>query len=186
MISLLKIKLMIIIACVVVISVIIATQSLTKPVQTNNEIQYITKGSITIKNTNSSELPENYTSSQLLNYCASNENQIYNDVCIRGLWDVSDKCKNENFSNTNLICNDSRFTEFENKVDKEMQDLDKSLTSFVNSCINVKSNNDTTSCTLNIERIQSDCTDPRFYEMMSICKDPNFNMILKKYKQSSN
>jgi hypothetical protein len=174
---------MIIVACVVVIAVILTTQSLTKPTQTNEDGQYITKGSITT-NTNSSELPENYTSVQLLNYCTNNENQIYNDVCIRGLWDVSDQCKNENFSNTNSICNDSRFTEFENKVDKEMQDLDKSLISFVNSCINVKSNNDTASCTLNIERIQSDCTDPRFYEMMSICKDPNFDMISKKYNQS--
>ena len=185
MISLLKIKLIIIIGCVVAIAVILATQSLTKPTQTNED-QYITKGSITTTNTNSSELPENYTSIQLLNYCTSNENQIYNDVCIRGLWDVSDQCKNENFSNTNAICNDSKFTEFENKVSKEMQDLDKSLTSFVNSCVSTKSNNDTASCTLNIERIKNDCSDPRFYEMMSICKDPNFDIISKKYNQSSN
>lgn len=184
MISLLKIKLMIIIACVVAISIIITTQSLTKPTQTNEDQQYITKGSITTY-TNSSELPENYTSVQLLNYCASNENQIYNDVCIRGLWDVSDKCKNENFSNTNSICNDSRFTEFENKVNKEMQDLDKSLTSFVNSCINEKSNNDTASCTLNIERIQNDCTDPRFYDMMSICKNASLEQFQNKTNANS-
>ncbi|CUR50848.1 exported protein of unknown function [Nitrosotalea devaniterrae] len=176
---------MIIIGCIIAIAVILTTQSLTKPTQTNEDQQHITKENITT-NTNSSELQENYTSVQLLNYCTSNENQIYNDVCIRGLWDVSDQCKNENFSSTNSICNDSRFTEFENKVNNEMQDLDKSLTSFVNSCINVKSNNDTASCTINIERIQSDCTDPRFYEMMSVCKDPNFNMISKKYNQSSN
>lgn len=185
MISLLKIKLMIIIACVVAISVIIATQSLTKPVQTNNETQYITKGSITTTNTNSSELPENYTSIQLLNYCASNENQIYNDVCIRGLWDVSDKCKNENFSNTNAICNDLRFTEFENKVDKEMQDLDKSLSTFVNSCINAKSGNDTDSCTFNIERIKNDCSDPRFYQMMSVCRNSNLDYSVKNINNTS-
>jgi len=143
---------------------------------TNEDQQYITKGSITTS-TNNSELPENYTSIQLLNYCTSNENQVYNDVCIRGLWDVGDQCKNENFSNTNPICADSRFTEFENKVNKEMQDLDKSLTSFINSCINTKSINDTNSCTLNIDRIKNDCSDPRFYEMMSICKDVRINQF---------
>lgn len=163
---------MIIVACVVAIAVILTTQSLTKPTQTNDQQQYITKGSITT--TNSSYLPENYTSSQLLNYCTSNENQIYNDVCIRGLWDVSDQCKNENFSSTNPVCNDPRFTKFENKVDKEMQDLDKSLTSFVYSCVKTKSENDTASCVLNIERIKNDCSDPRFYEMMSVCKNSNF------------
>jgi len=172
----LKIKLIIIILCITAIAVILLIQNLPKPTQTNEDQQYITKGSI-IPSTNSSELPENYTSIQLLTYCTDNENQIYNDVCIRGLWDVSDECKNENYSNANPICSDSRFTGFENKVNKEMQDLDKSLTSFVNSCINTKSNNDTASCTLNIERIQSDCNDPRFYEMMSICKDTRINLF---------
>jgi hypothetical protein len=172
----LKIKLIIIVACVVSIAVILATQNLTKPTQTNDEQQHITKESITT-NTNSSELPENYTSIQLLNYCTSNENQIYNDVCIRGLWDVSDQCKNKNFSSTNSICNDSKFTGFENKVNREMQDLDKSLTAFVNSCANAKSINDTNSCTLNIDRIKNDCSDPRFYEMMSICKNPTINQF---------
>ena len=180
----LKIKLIIIVACVVAIAVILVTQSLAKPTQTNDEQQHITKASITT-NTNSSDLPENYTSTQLLNYCTSNENQIYNDVCIRGLWDVSDQCKNENFSNTNTICNDSKFAEFENKVDKEMQDLDKSLTSFVNSCINTGSNNDTSSCTLNIERIQSDCSDPRFYSMMTVCKNSNFENLIQKFNNGS-
>lgn len=172
----LKIKLIIIIACVVAIAVILTTQSLTKPIQTNDEQQHITKESITTY-TNSSDLPENYTSIQLLSYCTSNDNQIYNDVCIRGLWDVSDQCKNENFSNTNPICNDSKFTEFENKVNKEMQDLNKSLTSFINSCANTKSVNDTSSCTLNIDRIKNDCSDPRFYEIMSICKNPTINQF---------
>jgi hypothetical protein len=172
---------MIIIVCVVAIPIIITTQSLTKPAQINNESQYITKGSITTTNTNSSDLPENYTSIQLLSYCTSNENQIYNDVCIRGLWDISDQCKNENFSDTNSICNDSKFTEFENRVDKEMQDLDKSLTQFVDSCNKVALDNDTASCSLNIERIQSDCSDSRFYEMMSICKNPSLNLLLMKY-----
>ncbi len=175
----LKIKLIVIVACVVAIAVILATQNLTKPTQTNDEQQHITKESITT-NANSSVLPENYTSIQLLNYCTSNESQIYNDVCIRGLWDVSDQCKNENFSNTNSICNDSRFTGFEDKVNKEMQDLDKSLISFVNSCANAKSINDTNSCTLNIDRIKNDCSDPRFYEMMSVCKDSGFEDLVQK------
>lgn len=169
----------VIVACVVAIAVILATQNLTKPTQTNDEQQHITKESITT-NANSSVLPENYTSIQLLNYCTSNESQIYNDVCIRGLWDVSDQCKNGNFSNTNSICNDSRFTGFEDKVNKEMQDLDKSLISFVNSCANTKSINDTNSCTLNIDRIKNDCSDPRFYEMMSVCKDSGFEDLVQK------
>lgn len=166
------------------IAVILATQNLTKPTQTNDEQQHITKESITT-NTNSSDLPENYTSIQLLSYCTSNENQIYNDVCIRGLWDVSDQCKNENFSNTNAICNDSRFTGFEDKVNKEMQDLDKSLTSFVNSCVKTKSENDTASCALNIERIKNDCSDPRFYEMMQICKNSDLENLISKYNIGS-
>lgn len=179
-----KIKLTIIILSIAAIVAILIIQDLPKPTQTNEDQQYITKGSITTS-TNNSELPENHTSIQLLTYCTSNEYQVYNDVCIRGLWDVSDQCKNENFSNTNPICNDSKFTEFENKVGKEMQDLDKSLTSFVNSCVTTKSENDTASCTLNIERIQNDCSDPRFYEMMSICKDPNLNLLLTKYSNKT-
>lgn len=174
---------MIIVACVVVIVAILVTQNLTKPTQTNDQQQYIPKESITT--TNSSELPENYTSSQLLNYCTSNENQIYNDVCIRGLWDVSDKCANENFSSTNAICNDPRFTGFESKVSKEMQDLDKSLSTFVDSCVNAKSGNDTDSCTFNIERIKNDCTDPRFYDMMSVCKNAGLEQIQNKTNMNS-
>lgn len=168
---------MIIVACVVAIVAILVTQNLTKSTQTNDQ-QYIPKESIT--KTNSSELPENYTSSQLLNYCTSNENQIYNDVCIRGLWDISDKCTNENFSSTNTICNDPRFAGFESKVSKEMQDLDKSLSTFVDSCVNAKSGNDTDSCTFNIERIKNDCTDPRFYDMMSVCKNAGLEQIQNK------
>jgi hypothetical protein len=142
-----KIKLIIIAVSIVVIAIILVNQNLTQT-KTNNENQYITKGSIT--NSTSYDLSQNYTSVQLLNYCTSNKNQIYNDVCVRGLWDVSDQCKNENFSNTNMICKDQRFIEFENKVDKVMQDLDKSITQFVYSFFNTKSNNDTISCTKNI------------------------------------
>lgn len=169
-----KIKLVIIIVSIAVIAIILVNQNLTQT-KTSDENQYITKGSIT--NSTSYNLSENYTSAQLLNFCTSDKNQIYNDVCVRGLWDVSDQCKNENFSNTNMICKDQRFIEFENKVDKVMQDLDKSLTQFVDSCINTKSDNDVNSCTTNIERIKNDCTDPRFYGMMSICKDVRINLF---------
>lgn len=174
-----NIKLVIIAACLVAIAVILVTQNLTKPTQTEDNTQYITKGSITTS-LNNSQLAENYTSIQLLNYCSSNKNQIYNDVCIRGLWDVSDKCKNENFSSTNPICKDMRFTEFESAVDKEMQDLDKSLTSIVNSCTNAKSDDAIQSCSVNIDRIKNDCTDPRFYGMMTICKNPSLEQFENK------
>ena len=174
---------MIIAACVVAITVILITQNLPKPTQTDENIQYITKGSITT-DLNNSQLAENYTSTQLLNYCSSNKNLIYNDICIRGLWDVNDKCKNENFSSANTICSDSRFIEFENEVDKEMQDLDKSLTSIVNSCTNANSNDEIQSCSVNMDRIQNDCTDPRFYGMMSVCKNSNFTALLGKYSSN--
>jgi hypothetical protein len=168
--------LVIIAACLVAITVILVTQNLTKPTQTEDNTQYITKGSITT-GLNNSQLAENYTYIQLLNYCSSNKDLIYNDICIRGLWDVSDKCKSENFSSTNPICKDVRFTEFESAVDKEMHDLDKSLTSVVNSCANAKSDDEIQSCSVNIDRIKNDCTDPRFYGMMTICKNPKMNQL---------
>lgn len=178
-----KIRFVIIGVCVAAIIIILVNQSLSKTTQTESENQYITKGNITT-NSNDTELAQNYTSIQLLTYCTSNEYQVYNDVCVRGLWDVSDQCKNENFSSTNPVCNDPRFVQFENKVDKVMQDLDKSLTQFVNSCVGITPDNDTASCSMNIERIQNDCSDPRFYGMMTICKNSNFITLLENYSSS--
>lgn len=163
-----------------VIAIAISIPYMTKPQEPQNNDQNITNESIS--SSMSTTLPENYTSIQLLNYCSQNESLIYNDVCIRGLWDVTDECKNGNFSSTSSVCNDSRLGQFEDKVNKEMQDLDNSLTRFVNSCMNVTSNDDIENCSANIDRIKNDCTDPRFASMMTVCADSKFDQFDEKYK----
>jgi hypothetical protein len=146
--------------------------------QKNSE--YITKGNIN-QNNIVSILPQNYTSN-LLNYCTKNQTQIYNDICIRGLWQVGDFCKNANFSTNNFICHDPRFGEFETRVSKEMRDLDKSLIKVVDSCMNVNIDNEIQSCLVDMERIKNDCDDPHFYSSTSICADPRLDQFIQKYK----
>ncbi len=145
-----------------------------------NNYQYMTKGNVSAPA--SIALPENYTSSQLLDYCSQNESLIYDDVCIRGLWNVNDECKNGNFSSTNSVCADPRLGQFEDMVDKEMQDLNTSLEKFVTSCMNVTSDKDIGNCYFNMERIKTDCTDPRYASMMTICNDSRFDQFDEKYK----
>src|SRR5690348_13059361 len=116
---------------IVAVALVISMPYVLKPIP-ENEDQHITKGSISSSPSNF-VLPVNYTSSDLLHYCTQNESLTYDDVCIRGLWDVGDKCKIGNDTSLNSVCNDSRFTQFEEKVDKEMQDLNNSLTKIVNS-----------------------------------------------------
>ncbi len=153
---------------------------LPKTSNTENKITSINKGNISLSSTNYT-LPENYTSSELLEYCTSSQSQIYNDVCIRGLWDVSDKCHDANFSSNTTTCNDPRLGEFENKVKNEMADLDRSLVRFVDSCMNVQAENDIANCSFNIDRIKSDCTDQRYSSMMSVCNDQNMNKFDEKF-----
>lgn len=112
-------------------------------------------------------LSENYTLIQLLDYCSQNESQIYNDVCIRGLWSVSDACRSGNFSSTNSVCIDTRLVQFEDKVMQEIHDLNNSLENFVTSFMNVTPDINIGNCYSNIERIKSDCTDPRFVSMIA-------------------
>ncbi|MFZ1077201.1 MAG: hypothetical protein WAN47_07210 [Nitrosotalea sp.] len=163
---------------IAIVVLIVIMTSMINPAPQNND-QLYTKAGVS-PSTQSFPLPVNYTSNQLLDYCSQNETLVYNDVCIRGLWDVSDECKNANFSSANSVCTDPRFGQFEDKVTKEMQDLDNSLTRFVNSCMNATSNDDIQNCSVNIERIKNDCSDPRFYEMMSVCKNSNFEMLSQK------
>lgn len=145
-----------------------------------NKIEPINKGNISLSSTNYT-LSENYTSSELLQYCTSSQSQIYNDVCIRGLWDVSDGCHNGNFSSNTKICNDPRLDEFENKVKNEMVDLDRSLDRFVDSCMNVQAENDVANCSFNMDRIKADCTDQRYASMMSVCNNQNMNKFDEKF-----
>ena len=165
---------------VAVIVIVFSLQGF-KSQEPQNEI--ITKGAISSTTTHF-VLPANYTSADLLNYCTQDESLIYDDVCIRGLWDVADKCKNGNYTSINSICNDPKFGQFEEKVDKEMQDLNKSLTKILDSCMNVTSDNDVQACSDNIERIKNDCTDPRFYSMWSVCSDPKIDQFNDKYKET--
>ena len=151
------------------------------PEEPQNVNQFFTKSSISPSMQNFT-LPENYTSIQLLDYCSQNESQIYNDVCIRGLWDVSDECKNDNSSSTNSVCADIRLGQFEGKVTKEMHDLNNSLENFVTSCMNVTSDNDIGNCYSNMERIKTDCTDAKFVSMMPICNDSRLDQFDEKYK----
>ena len=130
-------------------------------------------------------LPANYTSADLLNYCTKDESQIYNDICIRGLWEVGDGCKNANFSSNNPICSDPRFGNFEMKVNKEMQDLGKSLIQNVDSCMNAKNSDDIQSCLVFIERIQNDCGESHFYSLTHICTDPRLDQFTQKHKDLS-
>lgn len=145
-----------------------------------NEIEPINKGNISLSATNHT-LSENYTSSELLEYCSSSQSQIYNDVCIRGLWDISDRCHNGNFSSNTTTCNDQRLDEFESKVKNEMENLDRSLVRFVDSCMNVQSENDIENCSFNMDRIKADCTDQRYASMMSVCNDQNMNKFDEKF-----
>ena len=147
---------------------------------TENKIEPINKGNISLSSANYT-FPENYTSSELLEYCTSSQSQIYNDVCIRGLWDISDGCNNGNFSSDTKICNDTRLDEFESKVKNEMSDLNRSLTRFVNSCMNVQIENDVANCSFNMDRIKTDCTDQRYATMMSVCNDQNMNKFNEKF-----
>jgi hypothetical protein len=145
-----------------------------------NEDQHITKGSISSSPSNF-VLPVNYTSSDLLHYCTQNESLTYDDVCIRGLWDVGDKCKIGNDTSINSVCNDSRFTQFEEEVDKEMQDLNKSLIKVVDSCMNVTTDDNIQACSIDMERIKNDCSDSRFSSMWSVCNDPKMNQFNEKF-----
>ena len=145
-----------------------------------NKIEPISKGNISSSSANYT-FPENYTSSELLKYCTSSQSQIYNDVCIRGLWDVNDGCHNSNFSLNTKICNDPRLEEFENKVKNEMSDLDRSLSKFVDSCMNVHTENDIANCSFNMDRIKADCTDQKYATMMSVCNDQNMNKFNEKF-----
>jgi len=153
---------------------------ISKTNNTENKIEPISKGNISLSSTNYT-FPKNYTSSELLEYCTSSQAQIYNDVCIRGLWDVSDECHNGNFSSDTKICNDPRLDKFENKVKNEMSDLDRSLARFVDSCMNVQSENDVANCSFNMDRIKADCTDQRYATTMSVCNDQNMNKFNEKF-----
>jgi len=167
-----------------VIIILVVGTSFMKPQEPQNNDQYMTKENISSSSSNFT-LPVNYTSTDLLNYCSHDESQVYNDICIRGLWEVGDGCKNANFSSSNPICSDPRLGNFEMKVNKEMQDLDRSLLQFVDSCMNVTSENDIGNCSLNIDRIKNDCTDSRYASIMSICNDPNMNKFAEKYADTS-
>lgn len=178
-----KISLVIIGIAVSIIIIFLASQNITKPEILQNNSENMNK-EILSTNINESTLSQNYTSLDLLNYCTKNESQIYNDICIRGLWEVGDNCKNANFSSNNFICNDPRFYEFEKKVNREMQDLNKSLTKFVESCMNVTTENDIQNCFFNMERIKNDCTDERFISMWSVCSDPKMELFSEKYGET--
>ena len=172
----------IIIVIVIAIGIVVVGVSMSNimsPQEPQNVNQSFTKSSVSPSIQN---LSENYTSIQLLDYCSQNESQIYNDVCIRGLWDVSDECKNGNFSSTNSVCADTRLVQFEDKVTKEMHDLNNSLENFVTSCMNVTSDSDIGNCYSNIERIKNDCTDAKFVSIMLICSDPKIDQFNEKYK----
>jgi hypothetical protein len=164
-----------------IVVLIVVMTSMINPAPQNND-QFYTKAGVS-PSTQSFPLPVNYTSNQLLDYCSQNKTLVYNDVCIRGLWDVSDECKNDNFSSTNSVCIDPRLGQFEDKVTKEMHDLNTWLESFVSSCMNVTSDRDISNCYFNMERIKNDCTDTRYASMMSICADSRFDEFNEKYKE---
>lgn len=154
--------------------------SIMKSGESQNDNQNVTKVNINSTKQNF-VLPVNYTSVEIVDYCSQNESQVYNDVCIRGLWNVNDECKNGNFSSTNSVCNDSRLVQFEEKVNLYMQNLNLSLTKVVDTCMNITSNSDIASCSQNIERIKNDCTDPRLFSMWSVCSDSDMNKFAQKY-----
>ena len=179
----LNFKILIIIGAIAsIIIILLANYSFTKPETSQENSEVVTKGSIIANNTS---LYENYTSLELLNYCSGNESLIYDDTCIRGLWDVADSCKNANFSSSNAICNDPKLDKFETKIDKEMQDLGKSLTQNIDSCMVAKSNDDIQSCLVTIERIKNDCTDPHFYSLTHICTDPRLDQFVQTHSDNS-
>ncbi|WP_133124026.1 hypothetical protein [Nitrosotalea sinensis] len=172
----------IIIGVAIIISALVILGPITKPATDSND-QYITKGSISHSAVNFT-LPANYTSIQLLDYCSQSQSLVYDDNCLRGLWDVNDECKNGNFSSTNSVCQDPRLGQFEDKVNAYMKELDNSLTKMVNSCINVTSDNDIHSCSDNMERIKNDCSDPRLFSMWSVCTDPKIDQFNEKFKET--
>ena len=167
-----------------IVIILLVNQGITKQESPQENPGLITKGSISTE-TNNFTLSQNYTSLELLSFCSENDSHIYDDTCIRGLWDVSDNCKNANFSSSNNICDDSRLDKFEIKVTKEMQDLDKSLTQTIDSCMIAKNNDDIQSCLVTIERIKNDCTDPHFYSLTNICKDSRLDQFTQKYNNTS-
>lgn len=171
----------VVVIAVGIVAVGVSMSNIIKPQEPQNVNQSFTKSSVSPSMQNFT-LPENYTSIQLLDYCSQNESQIYNDVCIRGLWSVSDACKSGNFSSTNSVCTDTRLVQFEDKVTKEMHDLNNSLENFVTSCMNVTSDNDIGNCYSNMERIKNDCTDAKFVSMMPICSDSKIDQFDEKYK----
>jgi hypothetical protein len=181
----LKLKIIIVISIALsIIIIFLINQQLTKPENTSKKgSEYITKGDFD-KNTESA-LPQNYTSQDLLDYCTKNESQSYNDICIRGMWQVGDLCKNGNFSSNNSICHDPKFEEFGTRVDKEMKDLDKSLTKVVDACMNANMDSEIQSCLLDIERIKNDCNEPHFYSLTSICTDLRLDQFTQKYKNAT-
>lgn len=166
-----------------VIAITIIMSGITKSGEPQNYNQNATKVSTSSPKQNFA-LPANYTSIQLVDYCSQNESLVYNDVCIRGLWNVRDECKNDNFSSTNSVCNDSRLEQFEEKVNVYMQNLNLSLTKIVDSCVNVTLDSNISSCSQNIERIQSDCTDPRLFSMWSVCSDHGIEQFNDKFNQT--
>ena len=165
-----------------IVVIIAGLPYLTKTDLTRDEGQNFTKASLSPSTQSITTLPVKYTTSELLDNCSQNESLIYNDDCIRGLWDVSDECKNGNFSSSDSTCADPRLGQFEDKVTKEMQGLNNSLENFVSSCMNVTTDNDIGNCYYNMERIKSDCTDPKYVSMMPICNDPRFDQFDEKYK----
>ncbi len=171
-----------IIGVAITIAVLVILGPFTKPVTDSND-QYITKGSISHSAVNFT-LPANYTSLQLLDYCSQSQSQVYDDNCLRGLWDVNDKCENGNFSSTNSICQDPRLGQFEDKVNVYLKDLDRSLTKMVGSCINATSDNDIQSCSDNIERIKNDCSDPKLFSIWSVCTDSRIDQFNEKFRNT--
>lgn len=166
-----------------IIAILFASQGITKQEKLQEIPASVTKGNIS--SISNFTLPQNYTSLELLNYCSQSESHIYDDTCIRGLWDVVDNCKNENFSTASSICDDSRLDKFETKVANEMQDLGKSLSRTIDSCMVAKNNDDIQSCLVTIERIKNDCTDPHFYSLTGICNYSRLDQFIQKYNDNS-